>query len=537
MNWVIGVFGKSAADFPNTLFLLPCLLIPTFYARFCNTRILRCPDHSNRMFRRTYFLALTSFLLLACLPSQAQIQRERVFFEGQFGTSVYSGERGVAGSNRLTKLVNGLGPSGSLALGYRLWDSFDLVGEVSVSSYDGITEPVLGLKAIDPGESSIYHTALSGTGRFRFLPSGVFEPFLLGGFGLTVGKINGSYSKGYGPILGLGVGVPLGRITVYGSASQHYVFPNQGIDLAGTGRLPDVLSSLKFGIQYRLQRKIPKIGHVQISGPHSLDKNVEGLFQASTDLDPLEYAARWDFGDGVQASGFAVHHSFEKPGEYSVRVTVSNARGSSTFSMDVRVDPVFEPVVLHSVSVLPNTIIRGERVSFTPVIRGTELTCRWTFGDGQSSDECETSHVFVRAGSYKVILIASNPHHSAHSTQVITVQNDACEQLPSLSAVFFRSNSSELTLEMRQILRDNMATASACVARIIEVVGRALDNERNAKTLASERAAQVFQYYRNLGISSNRIEVSEEIVSAFKEVEGLPWSYRTVTSALVQSPR
>jgi len=113
------------------------------------------------------------------------------------------------------------------------------------------------------------------------------------------------------------------------------------------------------------------------------------------------------------------------------------------------------------------------------------------------------------------------------------IQNDACTQLPELAAVYFKAHSSELTLEMRQLLRDNIATASACIERSIEIIGYALNNERDFENLASERASQVYQYYRNLGVSATRVQTSTAVIVPAEELEGLPWTARAAASKLV----
>jgi hypothetical protein len=78
-----------------------------------------------------------------------------------------------------------------------------------------------------------------------------------------------------------------------------------------------------------------------------------------------------------------------------------------------------------------------------------------------------------------------------------------------------------------------MTASSACTDRMIEVYGAAIDNERNAEELASERTASVIQYYLNLGISSSRVRSGIPKVLIESELEQLPWTSRNVTSLLI----
>ena len=484
---------------------------------------------------RFLFLSLLITSISAFSPAAAQLQRNRIFIEGQLRNSAYTGDRRDGGIFDIPDLLSTTGPSGSIGLGYQIWDSVDLVGELSFSTYYGITRAKPGFKTIDPSESSIRHKAISGTARIRMLRFGSFQPFLIGGLSITVGKINSNRTTGYGPVAGICIGRLIGRVHVFATAVQHYVFPNQAIDLAGVGRSPGVLSSLNFGVQYRFRKKDPKIGQVRISGPHSLDRNVEGLFQAATDLDPIEYSVRWDFGDGTSSTGHSVRHAYSKEGAYVVNAFISNKRGSSTSSLEVNVSAVYDRVSLLSLTVTPGSIYPEMPVTFSPVLRGNDITCSWDFGDGSTASDCETNHIYYQSGKFKVTFSASNPSHSAHSTQTVTVLSDACNELPDLSAVYFQARSSELSLEMRQILRDNLATAGACTERVIRIVGYALDNERRPLELAGDRAAGVFQYYRNLGIPSERILVGQPVIRKSDVIDGLPWSHRTVTSTLVKA--
>ena len=508
------------------------LLKDTFSPDFTNSE--SSPQLVPSMSRRTLsFYYLFALLLVSVSIADGQVPSSRFFVEGHFSANMYDGERSTSTSTGLSRILRRLGPSGIIGIGYTLNQSFDLIGEFAVSNYPGITTNSGTYDYIFQDESSENLNSFSTTIRYRFWRLWGFEPFLASGFGLTFGRLNNNSRFGIGPKLGVGVSHRFFGLELVATASQHYVAPNSAIDLAGSGYHLDVLSAASLGIRYRFKAPKPRLGQISISGPHTLDAESEGIFTASTDLDPSEYTVRWDFGDGSSATGRSVRHSFSIPGTYQILTTVFYDNSSSQSAFEVTVQTVFERVKLVSLSIFPNQANVGDRIVFTPILTGNQVLCSWVFGDGTSADTCETEHIYDRAGTYRVRFTASNKDHSHTSNHTVVVHTDACSQLPKLSSVFFPAHSSVLSLEMRQVLRANMATSSACTERSIEISGSALSTERNAENLAAARASQVYQYYRNLGISSNRVHISKSIVIPVEKLEGLPWTARSVNSQLV----
>lgn len=485
------------------------------------------------MFRQISLFSLTSVCLLAFVTAaNGQLLSDRFFIESQLRANLYIGERSPDGVG-VRGTVKRLGSGVSVGMGYTLSRSFDLVGELTYGSYPDIGRNTGRFDRIFPDESSENSWSVSTLVRYRFWKVLGFKPFLASGISVAVGNVNDEYVTGVGPIWGMGATRPFLGLELIGSFTQLFVYPNNALDLAGTGLELDVLSAASVGLRYRFKTPKPQLGHVVISGPHTLQTGSEGVFTASADLDPLQYSVRWTFGDGSEMLGASVRHAFRNPGTYAVRATVFNQHSSSVTDMMIQVQNSYEKVSLLSLSVVPQQANIGDSILFTPQLKGNEITCQWTFGDGNSSDSCTTNHVYLRAGNYRVTLNASNPDHSVQSTQTVFIQNDACTQLPDLSAVYFQAHSSELTLEMRQLLRDNLSTASACVERSIEIVGYALSTERDSHNLAVERASQVYQYYRNLGISATRVSTSKMVIVPVEELEGLPWTARSAISRLV----
>jgi PKD repeat protein len=53
----------------------------------------------------------------------------------------------------------------------------------------------------------------------------------------------------------------------------------------------------------------------------------EVFFQANLSPDQGRWLHRWDFGDGIKAEGLAVSHTFEKPGTYTITLTLIDGDG------------------------------------------------------------------------------------------------------------------------------------------------------------------------------------------------------------------
>jgi PKD repeat protein len=65
------------------------------------------------------------------------------------------------------------------------------------------------------------------------------------------------------------------------------------------------------------------------------------LFEADAEGGTEPYTFQWDFGDGQQATGRFIHHTYENPGTYTATMTVTDATGqtASDTTTSIRVIP------------------------------------------------------------------------------------------------------------------------------------------------------------------------------------------------------
>lgn len=143
-------------------------------------------------------------------------------------------------------------------------------------------------------------------------------------------------------------------------------------------------------------------------------------FDASGTVDPdgdwLYYT--WDFGDGHillnQPEVATISHSYPEPGNYTVTLTITDARGLSaqqTAAITVLpAQPNQAPIasyIASSESVLVGTgILFSAGASYDP--DGDALHLQWEFGDGVNAEGEIVSHTYYKPGNYNPMLIITD---------------------------------------------------------------------------------------------------------------------------------
>jgi PKD repeat protein len=140
--------------------------------------------------------------------------------------------------------------------------------------------------------------------------------------------------------------------------------------------------------------------------------NVPSIFDASSSTPGSGSAGivsySWNFGDGAQASGRSVSHTFNAQASFLVTLTVVNDRGvaaSTTQSVGAGALGAPKPAFVFS----PTAPAAGQTVQFnadqsTAAPGHTITTYNWNFGDGSTASGLLTSHVYTVANSYNVVL-------------------------------------------------------------------------------------------------------------------------------------
>lgn len=142
------------------------------------------------------------------------------------------------------------------------------------------------------------------------------------------------------------------------------------------------------------------------------------------DGDDLTYT--WDFGDGTSGQGANVTHAYNKGGNYSVRLTVDDNKGTlcSEDLADTNVRVNTPPVA----DAGPNLVCCLDTVTEFDGSKsfdadGDNLTYTWDFGDGSTGEGAQVTHVYTTIGKFLVTLTVND--NSGTSCDTATDSFDA----------------------------------------------------------------------------------------------------------------
>jgi len=135
------------------------------------------------------------------------------------------------------------------------------------------------------------------------------------------------------------------------------------------------------------------------------------------DKEKLSYL--WDFGDGETSTEPVVTHIYEKGGEYTVTLKVTDSSGlpcdSGMTSQTIYVNT--PPVAAFSA---PDLVCAKDTVTFdagaTKDDTPENLSYTWSFGDGAHEQGKRVTHTYDEGGTYKVGLVVDDNSDTACST-------------------------------------------------------------------------------------------------------------------------
>ena len=113
----------------------------------------------------------------------------------------------------------------------------------------------------------------------------------------------------------------------------------------------------------------------------------------------------WDFGDGETSTGSLTNHTFDVGGTYKVVLTVTDDRGN-TSQKEVDLEILPEPMPEAVINVSDTTGFKPLTINFdgsasTPTIpTGTIVSYSWDFGDGNTANGANVSHVYNSQGKF-----------------------------------------------------------------------------------------------------------------------------------------
>jgi PKD repeat protein len=133
----------------------------------------------------------------------------------------------------------------------------------------------------------------------------------------------------------------------------------------------------------------------------------------STGTTPMIYL--WQFGDGATSTVQNPSHVFIRKGLYTVKLTVTNAYGSSSETKENYI----------AIGLSPKSDFTGNptmgnaplTVEFTDRSTGYPTSWNWNFGDGKGSSEQDPVHTYWSGGEYSVTLTSANEYGTSDTTK------------------------------------------------------------------------------------------------------------------------
>lgn len=133
----------------------------------------------------------------------------------------------------------------------------------------------------------------------------------------------------------------------------------------------------------------------------------------STGTMPMIYL--WEFGDGATSTEQNPSHIYIKRGLYTVKLSVTNAYGSSSETKENYIAIGLPPKA--DFSGKPTIGNSPLAVEFTDRSTGYPTSWIWNFGDGKESSEQNPVHTFWSSGEYTVTLTSANEYGTSDTTK------------------------------------------------------------------------------------------------------------------------
>lgn len=163
------------------------------------------------------------------------------------------------------------------------------------------------------------------------------------------------------------------------------------------------------------------------------DKGLEVKFDASgtydAEGDALTYI--WDFGDGTQDEGVAPTHIYERGGDYTVKLTVTDGSGpecaSATANIAVKLNRAPKAVAGED-----KDICAGDEVTLDASDSYDNdfdvLTYLWELGDGATKEGMKITHRYEKGGKYNVTLTVDDGRGAVYSKSTSTISVNANQE-------------------------------------------------------------------------------------------------------------
>ncbi len=132
---------------------------------------------------------------------------------------------------------------------------------------------------------------------------------------------------------------------------------------------------------------------------------------SGTDPEGGELSFHWSFGDGDEGDGRTVNHTFSSPGDYTVRLTVTDSAGKQgTSDVVIHAKGAQAPPLSISFEASPREGYAPLDVAFSAIASGgsPNYAFSWQFGDGGTGTGDVATHTYSAPGEYTVTLTVTD---------------------------------------------------------------------------------------------------------------------------------
>jgi chitodextrinase len=389
-------------------------------------------ERETALMRCLSLLLAGLFLVAVWSPVHAQSGRTGDSFYGKLGVGVsdYTGDFPAQNTGHpfdFQEFIRGSGVPFVVAgeVGYQFSPKWALA-----LGFQGGNYPIAGYSGGPSGIEDSYRYTPQLLGRYTFgrLHRNV-DPYVDGGVNATFGGDSPPTNAGFGPSVGGGVDILIGRaLSFYVESRFNLTLPDDAVDGADNkGPLDLTNQLLGFGLKVNFTTPTaPRV--IALDGPTEVQTGETVTFAATVNEEeadrPMTY--QWDFGEGETGSSRTATHVFNRPGTHAVTFSASNEAGEARKSITIKAAPPSSSspskgARIASLTATPNPVTVEEPIQFSSATEGSSApTYRWSFGDGSTATGSSPTHTYKNPGRYTTRL--EIPNEAGEDVRTVTVR-------------------------------------------------------------------------------------------------------------------